>query len=50
MIELVILVLLNPLVCPLPDKNTVSYTFKENQQTEMKPNLANVKAVEETLS
>jgi hypothetical protein len=42
-------VLLNSLACASPDKETGSYTFKENQPTEMKQNLANVKAIEETL-
>jgi fatty acid synthase subunit alpha len=41
-------VLLNSLARASPDK-TGSYTFKENQPTEVKPNLANVKAIEETL-
>ncbi|KAN0107294.1 hypothetical protein V8E52_010292, partial [Russula decolorans] len=48
-IELETLVLLNSLACALPDKKTGSYTFKGNQPTKMKQNLANVKAIEETL-
>jgi fatty acid synthase subunit alpha len=47
-IELETPVLLNSLARASPDK-TGSYTFKENQPTEMKQNLANVKAIEETL-
>ena len=42
-------VLLNSLARASPDKKTGSYTFKENQPTKMKQNLANVKAIEETL-
>lgn len=42
-------VLLNSLARASPDKKTGSYTFKENQPTEVKPNLANVEAIEETL-
>jgi hypothetical protein len=42
-------VLLNSLACASPDKKTGSYTFKGNQPTKMKQNLANVKAIEETL-
>lgn len=42
-------VLLNSLARALPDKKTGSYTFKESQPTEMKQNLANVKAIEESL-
>jgi hypothetical protein len=41
-------VLLNSLARASPDKMG-SYTFKENQATEVKPNLANVEAIEETL-
>lgn len=41
-------VLLNSLARASPDKSG-SYTFKENQATEVKPNLANVEAIEETL-
>jgi hypothetical protein len=48
-IELETPVLLNSLARASPDKKTGSYTFKENQPTEVKPNLANVKAIEETL-
>ena len=48
-IELETPVLLNSLARASPDKKTGSYTFKENQPTEMKQNLANVKAIEETL-
>src|SRR6266478_3607168 len=50
LIELVTPVLLNSLARASPGKNTVSYTFKENQPTKMKPNLANVKVTEETLN
>jgi fatty acid synthase subunit alpha len=42
-------VLLNSLARASPDKKTGSYTFKENQPTEMKENLANVKAIEKAL-
>jgi hypothetical protein len=42
-------VLLNSLARASPDKKTGSYTFKESQPTEMKQNLANVKAIDETL-
>lgn len=42
-------VLLNSLARASPDKKTGSYTFKESQPTEMKQNLANVKAIEESL-
>jgi len=49
-IELESPVLLNSLARASPDKKTGSYTFKENQPTEMKQNLANVKAIEETLN
>jgi len=42
-------VLLNSLAHASPDKKMGSYTFKENQPTEMKQNLANVKAIEKTL-
>jgi fatty acid synthase subunit alpha, fungi type len=48
-IELETPVLLNSLARASPDKKTGSYTFKGNQPTEMKRNLANVKAIEETL-
>jgi fatty acid synthase subunit alpha len=48
-IELETPVLLNSLARASPDKKTGSYTFKKNQPTEVKPNLANVKAIEETL-
>jgi len=48
-IELETPVLLNSLARASPDKKTGSYTFKGNQPTEMKPNLANVEAIEETL-
>ncbi len=41
--------LLNSLARALPGKKTSSYTFKENHPTELKQNLANVKAIEETL-
>ncbi len=41
--------LLNSLARALPGKKTGSYTFKENQPTELKQNLVNVKAIEETL-
>jgi fatty acid synthase subunit alpha, fungi type len=41
--------LLNSLARASPDKKTGSYTFKENQPTEIKQNLANVKAIEKTL-
>jgi fatty acid synthase subunit alpha, fungi type len=36
-------VLLNSLARASPDKRTGSYTFKENQPTEMKQNLMNIK-------
>jgi len=49
-IEIETPVLLNSLARASPDKKTGSYTFKETQPTEVKPNLANVKAIEETLS
>jgi len=42
-------VLLNSLARASPDKKTGSYTFKENQPTEVKPDFANVGAIEETL-
>jgi fatty acid synthase subunit alpha, fungi type len=48
-IELETRVLLNSLVRASPDKKTGSHTFKKSQPTEMKQNLANVKAIEETL-
>jgi fatty acid synthase subunit alpha, fungi type/fatty acid synthase subunit beta, fungi type len=48
-IELETPVLLNSLARASPDKKTGSYTFKENQPTEVEQNLANVKAVENTL-
>lgn len=48
-VELETPVLLNSLARASPDKKTGSYTFKEGQPTEVKPNLANVKAIEETL-
>jgi fatty acid synthase subunit alpha, fungi type len=48
-IELETSVLLNSLARASPDKKTGSYTFKEKQPTEMKTNLANVKAIEEAL-
>ncbi|KAI9439787.1 fatty acid synthase [Lactarius indigo] len=48
-IELETPVLLNSLARASPDKKTGSYTFKGDQPTETKPNLANVKAIEETL-
>ncbi len=38
---------LDSLARALHDKKTGNYTFKENQQTETKPNLANVKAIKE---
>jgi hypothetical protein len=41
-------VLLYSLAHASPDK-TGSYTFKENQPTKMKQNLANIRAIEETL-
>lgn len=47
-IELETPVLLNSLARASPDK-TGSYSFKEKQPTEVKPNIANIKAVEETL-
>lgn len=47
--ELETSVLLNSLARASPDKKTGSYTFKDNQPTETKPNLANVKAIEEAL-
>jgi hypothetical protein len=37
-------VLLHCLACTSPDWKTGSYTFKQNQPTKMKQNLANVKA------
>jgi fatty acid synthase subunit alpha, fungi type len=43
-------VLLNSLARASPDKKTGSYTFKENQPTEVKQNVANVEAIEETLN
>src|SRR6266478_8295389 len=49
LIKLVTPMLLNSLARTSPGKNTVSYTFKENQSTKMKPNLANVKVTKETL-
>jgi len=48
-IEIETPVLLNSLARASPDKKTGSYTFKETQPTEAKPNLANVTAIEETL-
>ncbi|KAA1467738.1 fatty acid synthase [Dentipellis sp. KUC8613] len=42
-------VLLNSLARTTLDKKTNSYSFTEKLQTEFKPDLANVKAVEETL-
>jgi fatty acid synthase subunit alpha, fungi type len=49
-IELETPVLLNSLARASPDEKTGSYTFKENQPTEVRPNLANVKAIEEVLN
>ena len=43
-------VLLNSLVHASPDKKTGSYAFKENQPTEIKQNLTNVKVIEEILN
>lgn len=43
-------VLLNSLARASPDKKNGSYTFKETQPTEVKPDIANVKAIEETLT
>ncbi len=40
---------LNSLAHSSHDKKAGSCTFKNNQQTEMKPNLANVKAINEVL-
>jgi fatty acid synthase subunit alpha len=40
-------VLLNSLARASPDEKTGSYTFKENQPTEVKPDFANVGAIEE---
>lgn len=48
-IEIETPVLLNSLARASPDKKNGSYTFKANQPTEVKPNLANVEAIEETL-
>lgn len=48
-VELESPVLLNSLARASLDKKTGSYTFKENQPTEVRPNLANVKAIEEVL-
>jgi fatty acid synthase subunit alpha len=48
-IELETPVLLNSLARASPNKKNGSYTFKEDQPTEVKPNLANVQAIEETL-
>jgi fatty acid synthase subunit alpha len=48
-IELESPVRLDSLARASPDKKTVSYTFKEDQSTEMKQNLASVKAIEESL-
>jgi hypothetical protein len=48
-VELETPVLLNSLARASPDKKTGSYTFKQSQPTEVKPNLANVGAIEETL-
>jgi fatty acid synthase subunit alpha, fungi type/fatty acid synthase subunit beta, fungi type len=48
-IELETPVLLNSLARASPDKKTGSYTFKENQPTEVEQNLSNAKAVEKTL-
>jgi hypothetical protein len=42
-------VLLNSLARASPDKKTGSYTFKANQPSEVKQNVANVEAIEETL-
>jgi fatty acid synthase subunit alpha len=43
-------VLLNSLARASPDKKNGSYTFKATQPTEVKPDIANVKAIEETLT
>ncbi|KAF8271214.1 fatty acid synthase [Lactarius quietus] len=48
-IEIETPVLLNSLARASPDKKNGSYTFKEKQPTEVKPDIANVKAIEETL-
>ena len=48
-IEIETPVLLNSLARASPNKKNGSYTFKESQPTEVKPNLANVQAIEETL-
>ena len=48
-IEIETPVLLNSLARASPDKKTGSYKFIENQPTEVKLNIANVKAIEETL-
>jgi fatty acid synthase subunit alpha, fungi type len=49
-IELETPVLLNSLARTSLDEKTGSYTFKEKQQTEWRPNLANVNAIEEVLN
>lgn len=43
-------VLLNSLARASPDKKNGSYTFKVTQPTEVTPDIANVKAIEETLT
>ena len=49
-IELETPVLLNSLACASPDEKTGSYTLKEKQQTEVRPNFANVNAIDEVLN
>ena len=48
-IEIETPVLLNSLARASPDKKNGSYTFKVKQPTEVKLDIANVKAIEETL-
>ena len=48
-IEIETPVLLNSLARASPDKKNGIYTFKEKQPTEVKLDIANVKAIEETL-
>jgi fatty acid synthase subunit alpha, fungi type len=49
-VELETPVLLNSLARASLDEKTGSYTFKKNQPTEMTPNLANVKTIEEVFN